>query len=173
MKRLAKKSLVAVVCAALAVVMLGCVLVGCSGGKESKGSYSMANIVAFDIGQGTLIQSFNDTLTAYSDETFSLVDDTEVWMKQDASVTVKSSMVVYIEGTYETVSENAELGESTVRLTDVTAVAFNGQNLVEGETYTMEGGGQTMEYSFESYASQWEGKEILLGSDGHMVVQNA
>ena len=163
MKRMAKKSLVAVVCAALAVVMLGCVLVGCSGGKEEKGTWYCSSAQFFDLGAlgmatGIIFMPVSDTMTVYTDDTFVLTDSVDSWHQVDTGITLKSSFTVVISGTVETVSENAELGESTIRISDVASVKYNGEELAYKGNRA------------QVTVNRLKGKEILLGSDGHMVV---
>lgn len=141
-------------------------------GASIEGTHSALTVSTMSIEQGLLIFAGADTITIFSDNTFVLTSRADTYYSADGgqSVSNQGIQLTNLCGTFEVVDDNADIGERTIKITEVTYVQFNGEDLVPGEEYELSGGGMTIPYSFESYAESWTGKEIILSSDALLTV---
>lgn len=135
MKKFQKLALVAAMTATVSCVGM---FAGCSApAKEEVGIYHY-NLTNFSkITQGWLLASWADTITIYSDNTFSLSSVYDSYYSSDGeafSPVYYSACTAY--GTYEIVSEDADLGEKTIKITDITKCVVDGETVVLKEEFT-------------------------------------
>lgn len=133
---------------------------GCSGtAVENLGIYHYNRSEFVVIEQGKLIRSYADSMTVYSDNTFAVSCIFDCYYSSDGEAFNPVSYMSYnMYGTYEVISEDAELGEMTIQITDVTMF----------EVDTLSGAIQKENFSEALNAAVSEGylgKELLLTSD--------
>ena len=117
-----KKAALAFVLAAVAAVSLLCV--GCSGGgAELKGIYCNSIASYSTIEQGYLVSTYNTSLSVYTDNTFTANAVQNTLYSSDGSSFNPTFFGIYtLYGTYEVVSEDDVLNETTIKIAGVTAV---------------------------------------------------
>lgn len=133
---------------------------GCSGtAVENLGIYHYNRSEYRVIEQGKLMNSYSDSMTIYSDNTFAVSCVYDSYYSSDGEAYNPVYYSAYnMYGTYEVVSEDAELGEKTIQITDVTMFQVD----------TLSGSILKEEFSEELSTAVSEtliGKELLLTSD--------
>lgn len=134
MKKFQKLALVAALAATVSCVGM---FAGCSSAKEEVGTYHYNYSEFAKITQGSLIRSYSDVLTIYSDNTFTLSSVFDCYYSSDGEAynpVSYSACTAY--GTYEVVSEDADLGEMTIKITDITKCVVDGETVVLKEEFT-------------------------------------
>lgn len=115
----AKRSIVVIIMVACMLATL--VLSGCSEKVEERGIYYYLDTVHSTIEQGQIMQTFSDTITIYSDNTFSSISTYYTLYSSDGETwapAYSNCNIVY--GTYEISNEDADLGEKTMKITGIT-----------------------------------------------------
>lgn len=117
-----KKAALAFVLAAVAAVSLLCV--GCSGGgAELKGIYCNSIASYSTIEQGYLVSTYNTSLSVYTDNTFTANAVQNTLYSSDGSSFNPTFFGIYtLYGTYEVLSEDTDLNERTIKITEVNKI---------------------------------------------------
>lgn len=117
--------IMAFVLAVLAVLAMA----SCGGNKgaEEVGTWEYSALSFRTIEQGKLGTGVFNAITVYSDGTFVLTAEQNTYYSSDGGETYNPVSDVYyiVRGTYETVEENAELGEKTIKINSITRVVTN------------------------------------------------
>lgn len=114
-----KKAAAAFVLAAVAAVSL--MFVGCSGGAEITGIYCNSDVSYSMIEQGRLITTHTTSLSIYSDDTFTANCVQNTLYSSDGTAYNPTFFGIYtLYGTYEVVSSDDILNETTIKIADVT-----------------------------------------------------
>lgn len=124
-----KKQIKAVLCISLALV-IALALASCgesgsgSGGSTEVGTWELTELAPRTIDQGKLLAASHSTITTFSDNTFVLTEVQDTLYSSDGGETYNptSYVNIIVHGKYETVSTDAELGESTIKITEITRV---------------------------------------------------
>ena len=118
-----KKAVVAVAIAAVSVATLAAVGCAGGGGAEIDGIYLNSQVGNSTIEQGFLISSYNTSLTVYSDNTFTANCVQNTLYSSDGTSYNPTFFGIYtLYGTYEVVSEDEALKETTIKISDVTQI---------------------------------------------------
>ena len=154
-----KKAALAFVLAAVAAVSL--MFVGCSGGgAEVKGIYlnSIARYTVIE--QGRLLAAYTTSMSVYTDDTFTANCVQNTLYSSDGTAYNPTFFGIYtLYGTYEVVSEDAVLNETTVRISDVTAIE-TADGMMEKSAFPAE--------VTEALNADIIGKEVILQADLQM-----
>lgn len=151
-----KKAAAAFALAAVAAISL--MFVGCSGGgAEIDGIYHYSSVNPATIDQGRLIRTTQESMTIFTDNTFSAgcVNDT-LYSSDGTSYNPTYFAFCNVYGTYEVISEDDILNERTIKITDITMVVTAAGSF-EQESFTAE--------QNETVDSILVGKEMILTSD--------
>lgn len=151
-----KKAVLVLVIAALACVPF--LLTGCSGGgAQIDGIYHYSSISPATIDQGKLIRTTQESMTVFTDNTFSACSVNDTLYSSDG-VAYNPTYFAFCDlfGTYEVISEDTVLKEKTIKITDVTKVITADGEFLQ-ENFTAEQAAAVDEALV--------GKEIILTSD--------
>lgn len=121
-----KKQIRNVLCTTLALIML-LALTACggeSGGATALGTWHISEVEMRTIEQGKLAAAIGSVITVYSDNTFVLVNIGNTYYSSDGGETYVPTMdcTFTVYGKCETVDTNEELGERTIKVTEITRV---------------------------------------------------
>lgn len=160
MKKLTQQLL----CVGMALVMIlalaACGDSGSSGGTVAIGTWELTDLTFRTIEQGKLAAASNCTITIYSDNTYVVACARNTLYSSDGgesyNPTNYNNAILY--GTYELVSEDAELGEKAVKVTTIDRVLRNG--------YDTAAAGPTDAEKEIMSNSELIGIDLYLGSDG-------
>ena len=87
------------------------------------GTYKYSNLTMHPFQGATLINASFNSLTLYSDKTFTLTNIADTCATSDFESLHRSAIIdVVAYGTYEVISTDSELHESTIKITSVTRV---------------------------------------------------
>lgn len=134
MKKINKMALAAVLTLTAAGSMI---FAGCgenASAKEDLGTYHYNRSEYAVITQGSLIRSYSETVTIYSDYTFSATFVFDCYYSSDGesfNPTAYKANTVY--GVYEISYEDADLGEKGIKITDVTRVVTDGADVQKAD----------------------------------------
>lgn len=154
-----KKAALAFVLAAVAAVSL--MFVGCSGGgAEVTGIYCNSNVSYSMIEQGRLLSAHTTSLSIYSDDTFTANCVQNTLYSSDGTAYNPTFFGIYtLYGTYEVVSSDDILNETTIKIADVTKLE-TADGMMEKSAFPAE--------VTEALNADIIGKEVILQSDLQM-----
>lgn len=116
-----------VLSALLAALMLMSLLAGCGGGSDGAtevGTWENSEIELRTIEQGKLNTLRYNTITLYSDNTFTMVNTQNTYYSGDGGENFNPVNYIscIVSGKYETVDVNEEIGDRTIKFTEITRV---------------------------------------------------
>lgn len=139
MKKFTKLAMTAAV--ALTMVGSAAALAGCTGApaKDLAGIYTNNSSKYMQITQGKIILSFADSITLFSDNTFAASCVYECYYSSDGEAYNPATYIACnMYGSYEVVSEDADLGEKTIKLSDVTKIEYGNNGVAEKSEWNSE-----------------------------------
>lgn len=156
-----KKAALCTVLAAVAAVSL--MFVGCSGGGSEITGIYCNNIASYTmIEQGRLLSAYNTSLTTYSDNTFAANCVQNTLYSSDGTAYNPTFFGLYtLYGTYEVVSSDDVLNETTIKIVDVTQLE-TADGMMEKSAFPAE--------VTEALNADIIGKEVILQADLQMNV---
>ena len=160
MKKLTQRLL----CIGMALIMVlalaACGDSGNGGGASQVGTWELTDLTFRTIEQGKLTAASNGTITLYSDNSYVVSCARNTYYSSDGGETYNPTnyMNAILYGTYELVSEDAELGEKSIKITAISRAIVNG--------YDTETAGATDADKEIMSSNELIGKELYLGSDG-------
>lgn len=127
-------------CAGMAVLMLFA-FAACSSGDNGSGlsevgTWQLTELSAETITQGMLLHAVHNTITLFSDNTFVLTCVYDTDYSSDGGETFNPISYVdrFVHGKYEVVGSNEELGEQTIKITEITQVSYGDYDSVASAT---------------------------------------
>lgn len=131
---------------------------GCSETAETLGVYHYNHSEFVKITQGSLVRSYADSMAICSDDTFAASSVFDCYYSSDGEAYNPVSYLAYsYYGTYEVINEDADLGEMTIRITDVIEFQTGDSGSYGKEDFSEE--------FIELVNSEYIGREIILTSD--------
>lgn len=164
MKKYVKQLLCAALTIALVLSLAACGGNGGNSGAAEVGTWTLTDAKFVTIEQGKLVQTFSNTITLFSDNTYILSAVQNTYYSSDSGETFNPTYYANgsLYGTYETVSEDEELGEITVKIKSVTRI-------VTGDGIDTNTSSATDDYKTKFLTnSVLNGHEFILGSDYRM-----
>lgn len=120
-----KKQMKSVLCAVLALMIFALTACGSGGGGATQvGTWESSEIELRTIEQGKLNTLRYNTITLYSDNTFTMVNTQNTYYSSDGGETFNpvSDVGCIVYGKYETVEINEEIGDHTIKIAEITRV---------------------------------------------------
>lgn len=160
-----KKSITTIVTLALVVVM-ALAFIACSGSKGATqiGTWESSVLNFTTIEQGKLGSAYINNITLYDDGTFVLTTVQNDYYSSDGGETYNpvSNIGVILYGKYETVELDEEIGDRTIKITEITRLV----------NHEFDSAVSASDADKEAIANNEAiGTEIILGSDHKMANQ--
>lgn len=161
MKKMTRRRLCVGMALAMTLALAACGNGGSSSGTTMVGIWEKTDYIGRTIEQGKLSAGANSTIVLFSDNTYALSLTRNTYYSSDGGETYNPTSYVgaLAYGTYEITSDDAELGEKTMKFTTIDRVVAGEYDtdvaVTDAEKEIMTG-------------NEIIGKEIYLTSDGRM-----